>query len=83
MLYCYARKLVGGGDVKLLAVACLWTGIHCALVFSVAVLVFIGLHVTAVKSGWIAAGDSARRGTIAYAPSVAGALIGTILLGCI
>jgi hypothetical protein len=39
--------------------------------------------VTAVKSGWIAAGDSARRGTIAYAPSVAGALIGTILLGCI
>jgi prepilin peptidase CpaA len=83
MLYCYARKLVGGGDVKLLAVACLWTGIHCALVFSVAVLVFIGLHVTAVKSGWIAAGDSARRGTIAYAPSVADALIGTILLGCI
>jgi prepilin peptidase CpaA len=83
MLYCYARKLVGGGDVKLLAVACMWTGIHCALVFSVAVLVFIGLHVTAVKSGWIAAGDSARRGTIAYAPSVAGALIGAILLGCI
>ena len=26
MLYWYSQKLMGGGDVKLLAVACLWTG---------------------------------------------------------
>src|SRR5438445_13348761 len=31
MLYFYAQKLMGGGDVKLLTVGLLWVGFGCAL----------------------------------------------------
>src|SRR5580698_2709029 len=52
-LFPYARKLIGGGDVKLFAVACVWTGTHCALIFSGALLVFIVLHLAALRMRWI------------------------------
>jgi prepilin peptidase CpaA len=35
MLYFYAQKAMGGGDVKILTVAFLWVGIGCAFPFAV------------------------------------------------
>lgn len=83
LLLFYARRALGGGDVKLLSVVSLWVGIHCALAFSILLLLLIGLHVTAVKIGWAPAQMHGERQVIAYAPSIAGALIGVIIIGCV
>jgi Flp pilus assembly protein protease CpaA len=83
LLFPYARKLIGGGDVKFFAVACVWAGTHCALIFSGALLVFIVLHLAALRMRWIAPLESGGRHLIPYGPSVAGALISVILLGYI
>jgi Flp pilus assembly protein protease CpaA len=83
LLFFYTRGAVGGGDVKLVSVVCLWIGIHCALLFSALLLVFIGLHVVAVRLGFASTQPMGSRLAIPYAPSIAGALIGTILLGCL
>jgi Flp pilus assembly protein protease CpaA len=83
LLWFYARAVVGGGDVKFMTVVCLWIGAHCALLFSALLLVLIGLHLIAAKLGWARTKNSSGRQAIPYAPSVAGALIGTILLGCV
>ncbi len=85
MLLFYAKGWMGGGDVKLLAVAFLWTGLTCALPFAVLLLIFGGLHAGAARLGWARAptppGDSRPR--IALAPSVAAALVGVFMLGCL
>jgi|ERR1700728_3054361 prepilin peptidase CpaA len=83
LLVPYARRLIGGGDVKLLAVACLWTGTHCALVFSGALLVFIVLHLAALRTHSIVARNGNNVQLMPYGPSVAAALISALLLGCI
>jgi Flp pilus assembly protein protease CpaA len=83
LLFFYAKGAVGGGDVKLVSVVCLWIGTHCALLFSALLLVFIGLHVVAVRLGLASTQQMGFRQAIPYAPSIAGALIGTILLGCL
>lgn len=83
LLLLYARRALGGGDVKLLSVASLWVGIHCALPFSLFLLVFISAHVFAVKMGWAPAQMIGERQAIPYAPSIAGALIGVIFIGCV
>jgi Flp pilus assembly protein protease CpaA len=75
---------MGGGDVKILTVALLWTGIDCALVFAILLFIFASLHALAARSGWagsVVAGDERRR--IAFAPSVAAALIAVFMLGCL
>lgn len=38
MLFPFARGWLGGGDVKFLTVAFLWTGLDCALLYSIALL---------------------------------------------
>jgi prepilin peptidase CpaA len=85
MLILYSRHLMGGGDVKLLTVAFLWTGIGCALPFAVLLLLFSGMHVLAAKLGWVDTrrSDADERQRIPFAPSVAGALIGVFMLGCL
>jgi prepilin peptidase CpaA len=83
LLWFYTQGVIGGGDVKLVTVACLWVGTHCALVFSILVLALGGLHVLAAKRGWVRTKAIAGGLGIPYAPSVAGALIGTIVLGCL
>ena len=86
LLWFFANKAVGGGDVKLIPVVCLWVGAHCALLFSVFLLLFIGLHLLAARMGWAQTTHMASRlggYAIPYAPSVAGALIGVIMLGCL
>jgi len=85
LIYFYSRKLVGGGDVKLLTVALLWVGVDCALPFAVLLLISTTVHTLAAKIGWAdtqrTSGDDRRR--IPFAPSIAAALIGTFLLGCL
>jgi prepilin peptidase CpaA len=83
LLWFFARRLIGGGDVKLVSVACLWVGVHCALLFSVLLLVFLILHVGAARIGWAHTKPMGGRNAIPYAPSVAAALIGVIISGCL
>jgi hypothetical protein len=65
------------------SLACLWIGLHCLLVFSIALFVLIGLHAVAAWMGWATTKPMAGRLAIPYAPSVAGALIASALLGCL
>jgi prepilin peptidase CpaA len=84
LVYFYSRGWMGGGDVKLLSVALLWAGVDCALVFAILLFMFASLHALAARFGWIAsvvAGDERRR--IAFAPSVAAALIVVFIIGCL
>jgi prepilin peptidase CpaA len=83
MLVAYTRNLMGGGDLKILTVAFLWVGVDCALLFAVLLLVFAALHTVAAKLGWLGAETVDGRMRIAFAPAVAGALIGTFMLGCL
>jgi prepilin peptidase CpaA len=83
LLWFYTRRVLGGGDVKLLAVVALWVDLHCALLFSVLLFVLICLHLIAMKMRWVATKPMAGGQGIPYAPSIAGALIGTIMLGCL
>lgn len=82
LLVPYTKGILGGGDIKLVAVAALWVGMHCAELFALLLLVLVSLHVTAFKLGWTPASPKANGEAIPYAPAVAGALIGTILFGC-
>jgi prepilin peptidase CpaA len=82
MLYAYSLQQMGGGDLKLLAVCFLWAGPQCALPFCLLLLVLIGLHYAAARFGW-APNMKTEKGTwVPLAPSAAGALIGTFMLGC-
>lgn len=85
LLYFYSQRLMGGGDVKLLAVAFLWVGVDCALPFALLLLLFASLHALAGKLGWAdvqrVGGDTRAR--IAFAPSVAAALVAVFMLGCL
>jgi prepilin peptidase CpaA len=83
MLIAYAQNLLGGGDLKILAVAFLWVGVHCALPFAILLFMLSSLHTIAAKCGWVGAQRVDGRTRIAFAPSVAGALIGTFMLGCL
>jgi prepilin peptidase CpaA len=85
LLYFYSRGLLGGGDVKLLTVAFLWAGVDCALPFAILLSLFASAHVCAGKLGWVDLqpfGED-KRSRIAFAPSVAAALIGIFMLGCL
>lgn len=81
----YGLGWMGGGDIKLLTVALLWTGIHCALLFAVLLLFCTCLYTVAAKLGWAAAqrDSTDKRMRIALAPSIAAALVGVFMLGCL
>jgi prepilin peptidase CpaA len=85
LLYFYSRSLLGGGDVKLLTVAFLWAGLACALPFAILLSLFAMIHVVAGKLGWadLQPTGADKRSRIAFAPSVAAALIGIFMLGCL
>jgi prepilin peptidase CpaA len=85
MLYFYAQNLMGGGDVKLLTVAFLWVGIECALPFAVLLAAFATMHAIAGKLGWaeVQNGGDDKRSRIAFAPSIAAALVAIFMLGCL
>src|SRR5262249_20032516 len=77
LIYFHARHWMGGGDVKLLTVAFLWTGIECALIFALLLLGFVCLHAIAARFGWVRSrrDGSDRHARIAFAPAIAAALI--------
>lgn len=83
MLFCYAQGLIGGGDLKLMTVALLWTGAGCALPFLVIMVVAAMLHALVAKLGWVDAQRVHGRMKIAFAPSIAVGLIGIFMLGCL
>lgn len=81
LLAVYAGGWMGGGDVKILSVAFLWSGLSGALPFAVLLALFSTAHTILAKAGLVKSQqtETARR-RIPYAPSVAGALIGVFLL---
>jgi prepilin peptidase CpaA len=81
LLIFYSWGWLGGGDVKILAVAFLWTGSSGALVFAILLSFFSGVHTLAARLGWAKSRVTAsgRRG-IPFGPSVAAALICTFML---
>jgi prepilin peptidase CpaA len=83
MLLCYSQGLMGGGDLKLMTVALLWTGARCALPFLIILVAVALLHSLAAKLGWVGAKRVNGRIKIAFAPSIAAALIGVFMLGCL
>ena len=83
MAFCYAQGLMGGGDLKLLAVAFLWSGVHCALPFLIFLVIFASLHTLAAKFEWVSAQRVDGRIKVAFAPSIAVGLIGIFVTGCV
>jgi prepilin peptidase CpaA len=77
----YSLGWMGGGDVKILAVAFLWTGLSGALPFAILLALFCSVNAFAAKLGWAPSQtiDGGRR-RIPFAPSVAAALICTFIL---
>jgi Flp pilus assembly protein protease CpaA len=75
--------LMGGGDLKLMTVALLWTGPHCALPFLIILVVFALLHALAARLDLVQAQRVEGRLKVAFAPSIAAGLIGIFLLGCL
>jgi len=83
LLWFFAKRVLGGGDVKLLSVACLWVGVHCVVPFAIFLLLLLGVHLAAVRVGWAKTKSMTGGNAISYAPSIAGALIGVMLIGCL
>lgn len=83
MLWAYAQNLMGGGDLKLMTVAFLWSGLHCVVPFLVIVTVFALLHTLAAKFGWVSVQRVYGRIRVPVAPSIAAGLIGIFLAGCL
>jgi prepilin peptidase CpaA len=83
MLYFYSMKLMGGGDLKLLTVALLWVGPFCALPFALFLLFFVCIHIVAVKLKLVEAQVINAKKWLAFAPSVAAALISVFVIGCL
>jgi prepilin peptidase CpaA len=83
MLYYYSQNLMGGGDLKLLTVAILWVGPFCVLTFALFLFLFAGIHTLAVKLKLVEAQKVNGQTRIAFAPSIASALIGVFIVGCL
>src|SRR6202020_571451 len=71
--YAYSLRQIGGGDLKLLAVAFLWTGPWFAAPFVILLLIFTGAYYVAVRLGFAAAQRTAVGLRIPLAPSLAAA----------
>jgi prepilin peptidase CpaA len=81
--YAYSLRQIGGGDLKLLTVAFLWTGPWLAAPFVILLLMFTVIYCAAAKLGFATARRSSAGLRIPLAPSLAGALIGVFALGLI
>ena len=83
LLFFYTQKWLGGGDVKILTVAFLWVGIHCALTFAIFLAAFSFIYLIGAKLEWLRVQELKGRKRIPFAPSVAAALMATFMLGCL
>jgi prepilin peptidase CpaA len=73
---------MGGGDVKVLAVAFLWTGLHCALFFALVLFAATTIHAVLAWCGALTSRESGARRKIPFGPAAALAL-GVTMLVCI
>jgi len=81
LLIVYIAGWMGGGDVKILGVAFLWTGLSGALPFAILLGLISTAHSLLAKFGWVGSQPTETgHHRIPFAPSVAGALIGVFLL---
>jgi prepilin peptidase CpaA len=81
LLLFYGRGWLGGGDVKMLTVAFLWTGLPGAMPFAVLLAIFSLVHGLSARRGWVKSQRTESGGTrIPFAPSIAGALICILVL---
>jgi prepilin peptidase CpaA len=83
MFWCYANALMGGGDLKLMTVAFLWTGTHCAVLYLIVLVGCALLHTFLAWLGWVDAQRVNGRIKIAFAPSIAAGLIGVLISDCL
>ena len=83
MVYWYGQGLMGGGDLKLMTVALLWSGVRCAVPLLIIIVVVALIHALAAKRGYVAAQTVNGRMRIPFAPAIAAGLIGIFLLGCV
>lgn len=83
LFFAYNTGLMGGGDLKLLTVALLWTGTSCVLPFLIILVIAASLHALAAKLEWVQAQRVEGRIRVAFAPSIAAGLIGIFALGCV
>ncbi len=81
--YAYSLHQIGGGDLKLLTVAFLWTGPWLALPFVVLLLILTLIYYVAARIGLVAAQRTSAGLRIPLAAPLAGALIGVFALGLI
>ena len=81
--YAYSLQQIGGGDLKLLTVAFLWTGPWLAAPFVILLLIFTLMYYSVARLGFAAARRTSAGLRIPLAPSLAGALIGVFALGLI
>jgi prepilin peptidase CpaA len=82
-VYAYSLQQIGGGDLKLLTVAFLWTGPWLAAPFVILLLIFVLIYYLAARLGFAAARPTSAGLRIPLAPSLAGALIGVFALGLV
>jgi prepilin peptidase CpaA len=82
-MYAYSLHQIGGGDLKLFAVAFLWTGPAYAGPFAILLLAFTAIYYCAARLGFAAAQRTTKGLRIPLAPSLAGALVGVLGLGLI
>jgi prepilin peptidase CpaA len=83
LLYFYSMKLMGGGDLKLLVVAFLWVGPFCVVPFSLFLILFVCIHMAAVKLKIVSVQVINEKKWIPFAPSIAAALISVFMIGCL
>jgi prepilin peptidase CpaA len=83
LLIGYAFRLLGGGDVKLLTVAFLWTGLRCAVPFLLVVTAASMLMIVAAHFGWMPAKRVNGRLRVPFAPAIAIGLIAIFPMGCL
>jgi prepilin peptidase CpaA len=83
LLIGYAFRLLGGGDLKLLTVAFLWTGFRCAVPFLLVVTAVSVLMIVAAHFGWIDAKRVNKRLRVPFAPAIAIGLIAIFPMGCL
>jgi prepilin peptidase CpaA len=81
--YAYWIQQVGGGDLKLLSVAFLWTGPQFAAPFVVLLIMFTGLYYVAARLGFFVAQRTSSGLRIPLGPSLAAALISVLAMGLV
>lgn len=80
MLFPFARGWLGGGDVKFLTVAFLWTGLDCSTVFLIALLPLMLAYLALARFGAAPAKHEGGLRHVPFGPIGASALAFTLVV---